>query len=283
MILRKKHLTLISLMLALTFLFAPFIEAAELSLFDRIKLKTEEKKEQLQSKDWWITKAVSKAAGFVAGKAGGAVGAAVGYVIGAGLGGPVAAGMGAMVGFRIGDIVTKTFAKAVSEVVTQWKLKDEREVSVKTVFDAIRTVNKASLSAESIGAVLGDLIGGSLGAAAGIALLSGTGPIAIPIIGAVSAAYIGSKLGKAVFGGIFRWAGRKIFKKGYEAYAGSEPEDSLSSKQSDARLEYEQAYREYTSAVTEGSYTHEEIQKKLQNYRAAFERYRASFSLQQQN
>lgn len=311
MIIARKNISLVCVLVVLSLLFAPIIEAAELSLFDRLKLKTEEKVEQLQQREWWITKAVSKAAGFVAGKAGGAVGAAVGYVIGAGIGGPVAAGMGAMIGFRIGDIVTKTFAKAVSELITQWKLRDQREVSVKTVVDAIKTVNKASLTAESVGAVLGDLIGGSLGAAAGIAMLAGTGPIAIPIIGTLSAAYLGSKLGKAIFGGIGRWIGRKALKKGYEAYAASQPEEEAeetseaisvadpvstddakdgsitetkqansveSAGQIDARIAYENAYREYTRTLTSKNSSEEEKKQKLQKYREAFERYRASFS-----
>jgi hypothetical protein len=306
----NRQFKFLSLLLVLSILLCPIIDAAELSLFEKLKLKTQEKKEQLQQRDWWITKAVAKGVGFVAGKAGGAIGAAIGYVIGAGVGGPVAAGMGGMLGFRIGDIVTKTFAKAVSEVVTQWKLRDEREVNVKTVLEAVRSVNKASLTAESAGAVVGDLIGGTMGAAAGIALLAGTGPLALPILGTISAAYIGSKLGKAAFGGMFRWIGRKVFKKGYEVFAASEPKpgenDSgkeaeispdgqtnnsqgnsaieakgktgLTTGELSAQQAYEKAYREYTRAVSASDTSAEERQQKLQAYREAFERYRASFS-----
>ncbi|MEW6711576.1 MAG: hypothetical protein AB1403_17265 [Candidatus Riflebacteria bacterium] len=292
----RKNYGLLSLLIVLSMLLAPIVEAAELSLFQRLKLKTQQKAEQLQQKEWWITKAVSKAVGFVAGKAGGAVGAAVGYVIGAGLGGPVAAGMGAMIGFRIGDIVTKTFAKAISELVTQWKLRDQRPVNLGTVIDAVKTVNKASLSAESVGAVLGDLIGGSLGAAAGIAMLAGTGPIALPIIGTLSAAYLGSKLGKAIFGGIGRWIGRKTLKKGYEALAADEPEETpeeaalekvpeISSAGTEAaktapaknslqaRQVYEQAYKEYIAAVTSKHATEAEKQEKLRAYQQALKDY----------
>lgn len=298
----RRKISLISLLVVFSLILAPLIEAAELSLFQRLKLKTEEKTQQLQSREWWITKAVSKAVGFVAGKAGGAVGAAVGYVIGAGLGGPVAAGMGAMIGFRIGDIVTKTFAKAISELVTQWKLRDQRKVNLGTVIDAVKTVNKASLSAESVGAVLGDLIGGSMGAAAGIALLAGTGPIALPILGTLSAAYLGSKLGKAVFGGIGRWIGRKVLKKGYEAYAADEPEEageevgltvvedsaqvpdktvdkpetnSSPAGSLEARAAYEKAYKEYIAVVTSKTATEAEKQQKLQAYQQALKFYQA--------
>ncbi len=221
MILAQRRYVNISLVLVLCLLLAPFADAAELSLFDRLKSKTQEKVEQLQQRDWWITKAAGKAAGFVAGKAGGAMGAAVGYVLGAAVGGPVAAGMGAMIGFRMGDIVTKTFAKAVGELLAQWKLHHGRKVDLGAVMDAIKSVNKASLSAESVGAVFGDLVGGSLGVAAGVALLAGATPFAIPLIGTVSAAYLGSKLGKAIGRGIGRWIGRKAMKKGYEAYAAS--------------------------------------------------------------
>lgn len=306
----RRQFNLISVLIVLSLVLAPLLEAAELSLFQKLKLKTEEKKEQLQSREWWITKAVSKAVGFVAGKAGGAVGAAVGYVIGAGLGGPVAAGMGAMIGFRIGDIVTKTFAKAISELVTQWKLRDQRPVNLGTVIDAVKTVNKASLSAESVGAVVGDLIGGSLGAAAGIALLAGTGPIALPIIGTISAAYIGSKLGKAVFGGIGRWIGRKVLKKGYEAYAASDPEETPEEKALtvvadepvpdenaadsaigrpapesndllNLRLVYENAYKDYVNAISADQASEAEKQQKMQAYRQALQAYQAAQSLQQ--
>ncbi|MFA7145674.1 MAG: hypothetical protein WC221_03695, partial [Candidatus Riflebacteria bacterium] len=151
----------ISLLLVLCLLFAPFIDVAEASILDKIKEKAQEKSEQLQQREWWITKAVGKASGFVAGKAGGLMGAAVGYVIGATFGGPVAAGMGAMFGYRIGDIVVKTFAKAVGESIAKRKLETGEEVTVGTVVDTISEINKASLSAESVGAVIGDLIGGS--------------------------------------------------------------------------------------------------------------------------
>lgn len=221
MLIAQRRFVNISLLLVLCLVLAPFIDAAELSLFDKLKLKTQAKIEQVQQRDWLITKAAGKAAGFVAGKAGGAIGAAIGYVLGAAVGGPVAAGVGGMIGFRIGDIVTKTFAKAVGELVAQWKLHHGRKVDLGAVVDAIKTVNKASLSAESIGAVFGDLVGGSLGAAAGIALLAGASPIAIPILGTISVAYLGSKIGKAIGGGIGRWIGRKVLKKGYEAYAAS--------------------------------------------------------------
>lgn len=301
----RKNISFISLLIVFSLIFAPIIEAAEMSLFQRLKLKTEQKVEQLQSREWWITKAVSKAVGFVAGKAGGAVGAAIGYVIGAGMGGPVAAGAGAMIGFRIGDIVTKTFAKAISELVTQWKLRDQRPVNLGTVIDAVKTVNKASLSAESVGAVVGDLVGGTMGAAAGIALLAGTGPIALPILGTISAAYLGSKLGKAIFGGIGRWIGRKALKKGYEAYAADEPEDSsteqglikvddasgIANEKTDsgveqngptttksayeARLAYEQAYKEYIAAVTSKTASESEKQQKLVEYQKALKAYQA--------
>ncbi|HPT48359.1 MAG TPA: hypothetical protein PLM07_20945, partial [Candidatus Rifleibacterium sp.] len=153
MLFAQRRFVNISLLLVLCLLLAPFAEAAEVSLFDRLKLKTAEKVEQVQQRDWLITKAAGKATGFVAGKAGGAIGAAVGYVLGAAVGGPVAAGIGGMVGFRIGDIVTKTFAKAVGELVAQRNLKEKRKVDFNAVVDAIKSVNKASLSAEAVGAV----------------------------------------------------------------------------------------------------------------------------------
>ncbi len=236
MLLAQRRYVNISLLLVLCLLLAPFVDAAELSLFDKLKLKTQEKVEQVQQRDWWITKAAGKVAGFVAGKAVGALGAGIGFVIGTTIGGPVAAGMGAMIGYRIGDIAAKTFGKAVGELLAQWKLHHGRKVDLGAVVDAIKSVNKASLSAESIGAVFGDLVGGSLGAAAGIALLAGATPFAIPLLGTVSAAYLGSKLGKAIGRGIGRWIGRKTLKKGYEAYAASgisEAED----KKEEAELE----------------------------------------------
>ncbi|NCB37485.1 MAG: hypothetical protein EOM80_01840 [Erysipelotrichia bacterium] len=299
----------ISLLLVLCLLFAPFVDAAELSLFDKLKLKTQKKADELQQREWWITKAAGKVAGFVAGKAGGAIGAAAGYVLGAAVGGPVAAGMGAMIGFRIGDIVTKTFAKAVGELLAQWKLNHGRKVDLSAVVDAVKTVNKASLTAESIGAVIGDLVGGSLGAAAGIALLAGCGPIALPIIGTMSVAYLGSKLGKAIGGGIGRWIGRKVLKKGYEAYATSDDqeveeqpevtlvkiEDPLSHKSedlvasatplllsvsnaSDARSAYEKAYRDYTDMITSPDASDADKKASLHAYRQAYELYRVSIS-----
>ncbi|MGM0600462.1 MAG: hypothetical protein ACQETH_11690 [Candidatus Rifleibacteriota bacterium] len=318
-----KSFRFISLLLVLTMLVAPVVQAAELSLFDRLKLKTEQKIEQVQQRDWWITKAVGKAVGFVAGKAGGGIGAAVGYLIGAGMGGPVVAGMGAMIGFRIGDIVTQIFAEAVSNVVTQWKLKDKREVNLTTVTEALRVVDAGALTAESVGAVVGDLVGGTMGAAAGIAFFAGCGPVALPILGTFTSAYIGSKIGTSIFSGIGSWIGSKSLKKGYEAYAGREPkiasedsdisetdfnndfrneseeeaqiseseadskDKSISDKNvntsiSDARQEYEKAYKAYTEAMISGADS-EEATRKLQVYREALERYRAIISTVQSN
>lgn len=308
----SKQLCFISLLLTISLLLAPFAEAAELSLLGRIKLKTHEKVEQLQDSDWWLTKAASTAAGFVVGKAGGAIGAGVGYVLGAAVGGPLAAGMGAMIGFRIGDIVTKTFAKAISALVTQWKIKNGRKVDLGAVIDATKTVNKASLTADAIGAVIGDLIGGTMGAAAGIALLSCGGPLVLPIMGTISAAYLGSKLGKSIGRSIGRWIGRKILKKGYEAYAAigeskseedsqvesglvkiEEPDSSAELAQTEsaaaaapqtttlkqAHSAYEVAYREYTDAVTSTSSSESEKQQKLLQYREAYDAYRAAIAV----
>ncbi|GAB4268493.1 MAG: hypothetical protein Kow0029_03920 [Candidatus Rifleibacteriota bacterium] len=302
MIAARRNVGLISLLLIFSLLLTPFVDAAELSLFQKLKLKTQNKIEEFQQKDWWITKAVSKVVGFAAGKAGGAVGAGVGYLLGAAVGGPLAAGLGAWLGFKIGDIVTKTFARAVSEVVTQRKLKEGKPVTVKGVIDVLKSVNKASLTAESVGAVIGDLIGGTMGAAAGIAFLAGTGPIAIPILGTISAAYLGSKLGKAIFGGLGRWIGRKALKKGYEAYAGinskevdaavASTEDTNTESEKienknatpdivpasvineDARAAYERAYREYTKAITSGA-SESEKKEKLGAYLDALQRYKS--------
>lgn len=311
--LARKRLFYISLLLTISLLLAPFVEAAELSLFDRLKLKTQEKTEQLQQREWWITKAASTATGFVAGKAGGAIGAGIGYLLGAAVGGPLAAGMGAMLGFRIGDIVTKTFAKAISTVVTQWKLRDGRKVDINTVVDAVKSVNKASLSADAAGAVIGDLIGGTMGAAAGIAFLACGGPLILPILGTISAAYLGSKIGKAIGGGIGRWIGRKLLKKGYEAYAAigaSEKQEEtrieeglvkieepytataaapgaiensavMNNSTIEARAAYEDAYRQYTDAVTSPDAGNEEKQLKLQNYRQAYQAYQAALQAAQ--
>jgi len=225
----------------------------------------------------------------------------------------VAAGIGGMVGFRIGDIATKTFAKAVGEVVAQRKLKEGRNVDFGAVVDAIKSVNKASLSAEAVGAVFGDLVGGSLGAAVGIALLAGATPFAVPLIGTVSAAYLGSKLGKAIGRGIGRWIGRKTLKKGYEAYAAIDREEGEEQQEaeSDAGLvkiedpempesntagtsavaggsstaasnalytDYQKAYREYTDAVTNPESTDGERKAALQRYREAYSAYQTAVS-----
>ncbi|MDD2624303.1 MAG: hypothetical protein PHQ02_05730 [Candidatus Riflebacteria bacterium] len=298
----------ISLLLVFCLIFAPFIDVAEASIFGKIREKTQEKVEQLQQREWWITKAVGKATGFVAGKAGGLLGAAVGYVIGASFGGPVAAGMGAMFGYRIGDIVVKTFAKAVGETIAKRKLETGEEVTLGTVVETITEINKASLSAESVGAVIGDLIGGSLGAVAGIALLAGASPLAIPLLGTFSAGYLGSKLGTAVGRGIGRLIGRKALKKGYEAYAtgtedsgikgetlyeensGKKADDIPTTVQNDKAIRvengskditklktaYEQAYIAYTRAITSVDTTNEEKNLLFAEYRECYDAYRAA-------
>lgn len=221
MVLTRQRISIISILLLFSLFFATIVEAAELTVIDRLKLKTNERVEELQQREWWVKKAAVTVAGFVAGKAGGAIGAAAGYLIGAGIGGPVVAGMGAMIGYRIGDLLTKTFAKAIGEIVAQRKLEHGEPVTVSSVLEAGKLIDKKSLTAESAGNILGDFIGGTLGVAAGLALFAGMGPLAFPILGTISAALIGQKIGRWAGRALGRALGKKVFKKGYEAYAAS--------------------------------------------------------------
>jgi hypothetical protein len=204
--------------------------------------------------------------------------------------------------------VVKTFAKAVGERIAKRKLETGEEVTVGTVVDTIGEINKASLSAESVGAVIGDLIGGSLGAAAGIALLAGASPLAIPLLGTFSAGYLGSKLGTAIGRGIGRWIGRKALKKGYDAYAATYEETAANNEtynekytektsvnvspvnQNDKNIytekkpkdivklktAYEQAYIAYTRAVTSADSSTEERKKLFAEYRESYDAYIAA-------
>ena len=51
MLLAQRRYANMSLLLVLCLLLAPFVDAAELSLFDKLKLKTQEKVEQVQQRD----------------------------------------------------------------------------------------------------------------------------------------------------------------------------------------------------------------------------------------
>jgi uncharacterized protein YcfJ len=199
-----------------------------------MKDKTNKKYEEVQQKEWWVKKAFTKVVSFVGGKAGGLIGGGIGFMIGTSMGGPLAAGAGATIGFRIGDQITKIFARGIGQFIAEKHYDKEKtliengkSLTFETVKNAFKSVNYKSLSAESTGAVIGDLIGGTLGAAAGIALLAGTGTWAFPLIGTFSAAYLGSKLGGKIGRGICRWIGKKLFKKSYEALAGEEPENQV--------------------------------------------------------
>ena len=228
---RRTNVRIFSIMLIFSILFAPLAIAQEkASMWDRMKDKTNKKVEEVQQKEWWVKKAFTKVVSFVGGKAGGLIGGGIGFLIGTSLGGPLAAGAGATIGFRIGDQITKIFARGIGQFIAEKHYDKEKtliengkSLTFETVKNAFKSVNYKSLSAESTGAVIGDLIGGTLGAAAGIALLAGTGTWAFPLIGTFSAAYLGSKLGGKIGRGICRWIGKKVFKKSYEAFA---PEDT---------------------------------------------------------
>lgn len=303
MVLTKQRISIISILLLFSLVFATLVEAAELTVFDRLKLKTTERVEELQQREWWIKKAAVSAAGFVAGKAGGAIGAAAGYIIGAGIGGPVVAGMGAMIGYRIGDLLTKTFAKAIGEIVASRKLDHGEPVTVSSVLDAVKLVDKKSLTAESAGNILGDFIGGSLGVAAGVAIFAGMGPLAFPILGTISAALIGQKIGRWAGRALGRAIGKKVFKKGYEAYAASAlskddeeglyktPEAPFAASQTvkvdesqtrappadehvrQSYQAYVEAYKAYTDAVTNNADS-SVVEQRLQKYNKAQQAYK---------
>jgi hypothetical protein len=133
----------------------------------------------------------------------------------------------------------------------------------------------------------------------------------LPIIGTIAAATIGSKLGKSIGGSIGRWIGRKILKKGYEAYAASgssegkeeatvepglvkieEPAPPFEVEQTEqagaaapqtstlkqVHADYENAYREYTDAVTSITASEYEKQQKLQKYRESYDAYRSAIA-----
>jgi outer membrane lipoprotein SlyB len=296
----------VALVLALLLLGLCVVEAADSpGLFSRLKDKAQQKIDDLQSREWWTIKGAGKVAGFVAGKAAGALGAAAGAVIGLTCGGPVGAGVGAMIGYRIVDTVVKTFVRPVGELVAK-RFIDHQEVGWSDVKEAFHGLDKRALTAESIGAVLGDFIGGTRGVAAGLALTAGMGTLAIPIIGAVSAGYLGRKLGSM----IGRWLGRAVLRRagrysvqawdalmapkeppvpgsteeraalttsskpGTTAYAPNRlPAAPVSSAVAEALTAYQQAYQAYVAAVNDPALAESEQTRR----RVAFQKAKAEY------
>lgn len=298
--------TLISCLLVLSFLLSPFVPALEASFLGNINNKIKDRVEQVQQREWWFVKAVSSVSGFVAGKAGGAIGAALGYVIGASVGGPLAAGMGAMIGYKMGDIVVKTFARALGEAVARRKLATDEEVTVNTIKDTFKKLDKGALSAESIGGVLGDFMGGTMGAAMGVMMLASFSTLTIPLLGVVSGAYIGSKLGKSIGRSLGRMLGSVVLKNTYkyaaEAFGDTEEEiiadwqEETGSQQNglnwppqeikvdpgdnlqELKLAYERAYMAYTTAISSSDASLDDRNELLSQYREAYDAYISAVS-----
>ena len=304
MINKQSYKILISILLIFSLTTLPVVHASQkISLFQKIKNKIHQKSNQLKDKNWWKEKSIASSIGFVASKLGGVAGAAIGYLAGAAVGGPLAAGGGAVLGYRIGCSLTRVFGKAIGVIIAKVKIRDKKKITFQTVKDAIKSLNKKKLSAEGTGAVIGDLVGGTFGAAFGIALLAGSGPLAIPIIGTVSAAYIGSKLGTAAGRGLGRFLGKKILKHGYQTVASAVVETpdnktihSKTEKIRDTNLTshssntiaskkqaYESAYKEYIRVSTKKNATATEINNAIANYRNSYNVYTSLIRSSNQN
>lgn len=215
------------LLLAFSLLFADCAAIAEeAGLFSKLKAKASQKFDQFTDRDWLLTWGGGKVTGFLAGKAAGLIGMGLGMVLGGAIGGPAGVALGGYIGFRVADIVTKTFAKPLGQEMVRRKLNDE-PLKFK---DLLKSLDKKALTAESIGAVAGDLIGEFAGVALGLTLCAGLGPIALPLIGTFTGAMLGRKIGTWAGRGLGRLLGRKVAKVGYQALIGiDKPSVSTSS------------------------------------------------------
>jgi hypothetical protein len=266
----------VAVLIVLSVLFAPFIDAAELSLFERLKLKTQEKVQQFQDKNWLMTKGTGTAVGFVTGKIVGALGAGIGGLLGLCIGGPVVGAAGAYIGYRICDVIGKTYGKAIGEDMARDKLNKEK-VSFK---DSFKSLDKKVLAASSVGAVAGDFIGEILGVSAGLALMAGVGPIALPIIGIITGAVIGKTIGRA----IGRWAGKSISRRaavwGYKATIGAMKDEGqkqaspviatpVAANAQAVQDRYEAAYKAYIACSSSPQISANERERIFAEYQSA--------------
>lgn len=285
----------------LIFFFSSFsgvLHAERVGLFSRIRQSTEEQANNLRDREWWITRVARTVAGSIGGYAVGAVGAGIGYMIGAGMGGPLLAGTGALLGYRIARLIGRVFVASIAEVVAERRLESGAPINSNNVKDSFKYLDIGSLSFESFGAVIGDFAGAALGAAAGIAFLSGASCIAIPVLGTFSAAFVGAKLGSMIGGAIGRGVTSFTFRKGYEIISerrknrqeneqpakapeehnleernepetkDPDPEDFLAA----AYRQYVNSYNEYLNATNSGADS-QTINRKQQAYKAAYNNY----------
>ncbi|NLI75023.1 MAG: hypothetical protein GX442_01115 [Candidatus Riflebacteria bacterium] len=247
---------LVCLLLIASLLASGTVFAAEPGLFSRVKAKVQAKFEEAKTKDFWVKTIYSRSLSLVAGKAAGLLGFGLAGVIGFAIGGPVGGGIGALLGYRIASAVAKAFARPLGEELARQKLSGQK-LSLKKAWEPL---SGKVLTAEGLGTAAGNIVGEVVGVTAGVALLGGLGPMALPFLGVVSGGWLGQKVGEKVG----RWLGGKVGKKAGLALVAKEPTAAVatgpalpgSASGADptaARAAYEKAYQAYVSALGKDS------------------------------
>lgn len=243
-------------------------------LFSRVKAKVQAKIEEAKTKDFWVKTIYSRSLSIVAGKAAGLLGFGLAGVIGFAIGGPVGGGIGALLGYRIASAVAKAFARPLGEELARQKLAGQK-LSLKKAWEPLPA---KALTAEGLGTAAGNIVGEVVGVTAGVALLGGLGPMALPFLGVVSGGWLGQKVGEKVG----RWLGGKVGKKAGQALAAREPdpapatgparlESSPGAGTSAARAAYEKAYQAYVSTLGQDSIDQATRDRLFREYQAARE------------
>ncbi|MBI3037431.1 hypothetical protein HYY75_00065 [bacterium] len=278
----------LAVLILVFFLPAQFVSTVEGSIWEKIKGKATKKIELFKQKDWLFTKIGGKIFGFVTGKAAGLFGIGVGAAIGFAFAGPLGASIGAWLGYRFFDLITRTFFRPVGELVFNRILRGQ-PINIKSAF---KNLDTKELASEGLAVFVGDIIGEVLGILAGITLLSGIGPIGIPILGALSGAYIGKKLGRALGGWFGRFVGRKVAKMSLKDSENKTPilflsehepilesekkgNDSFPTSLIKQKNEYEKAYKAYVLSQSNSKINHEERNRLFQVYQKELAAFRA--------
>ncbi len=230
----KKQIFFISIILALSMFFAPFVQELYAdSLFSNLKAKAknliEKAVDKYTDRDFWVDKAADAVTKNIVAKPFKLATAALGIAIGTAIGGPVGATLGAYLGNKIGTHTCSVIGKPIVKGLIKRKLETGEKITVSSVFKVCKSLDMPSLACNTTGMIIGDILGSAIGGIAGSALIAciGGGTI-LPIIGTITFATLGAKYGKK-FG---EWLGKKIgekaFNNTYKAVTGIDRTDDQS-------------------------------------------------------
>ena len=234
MIFPKKQIFLISLLLSFCMFTTAFTESlyAE-SLISKLKTKASDfinkQVEKYTSRDFWVDKASNTIATKLVSKPVKLATSALGMALGTAIGGPVGATVGAYVGSKIAEHACNIIAKPIVKNVINDKLDNGGSITVKSIFNACKSLDMPELASDTTGSIVGDILGTAIGGIAGAAIMAcvGGGTV-LPIIGTITFATLGSKYGEKLGNWIGEKLGRNAYNSTYKVITGKDRNEGAS-------------------------------------------------------